>query len=65
MEPEGIQVRFDVMNLYKLESGKVKEWQILVNNGNIANFQDLANTKPHRLGLSEGTATGLHLIFLV
>jgi predicted ester cyclase len=29
--PEGIQVRLDVMNLYKLESGKVKEWQIWVN----------------------------------
>lgn len=29
--PEGRQVRLDVMNLYKLESGKVKEWQIWVN----------------------------------
>ena len=30
-KPGGIQVRLDVMNLYKLESGKVKEWQIWVN----------------------------------
>jgi DNA-binding transcriptional MerR regulator len=29
--PDGIQVRLDVMNLYKLENGKVKEWQIWVN----------------------------------
>lgn len=29
--PDGVQVRLDVMNLYKLESGKVKEWQIWVN----------------------------------
>ncbi len=29
--PDGIQVKLDVMNLYKLESGKVKEWQIWVN----------------------------------
>ncbi len=29
--PDGIQVRLDVMNLYKLDSGKVKEWQIWVN----------------------------------
>ena len=29
--PEGEQVKLDVMNLYKLESGKVKEWQIWVN----------------------------------
>jgi len=28
---EGIPVKLDVMNLYKLESGKVKEWQIWVN----------------------------------
>lgn len=30
-KPEGIRVKLDVMNLYKLESGKVKEWQIWVN----------------------------------
>ena len=30
-KPEGVKVRLDVMNLYKLESGKVKEWQIWVN----------------------------------
>jgi len=24
--PDGVQVRIDVMNLYNLESGKVKEW---------------------------------------
>jgi predicted ester cyclase len=30
-KPNGIQVRLDAMNLYKLESGKVKEWQIWVN----------------------------------
>lgn len=30
-KPDGVQVRMDVMNLYKLESGKVKEWQIWVN----------------------------------
>ena len=29
--PDGVQVRLDVMNLYKLESGKVKDWQIWVN----------------------------------
>ncbi len=29
--PNGIQVKLDVMNLYKLEIGKVKEWQIWVN----------------------------------
>ena len=29
--PDGVPVRLDVMNLYKLESGKVKEWQIWVN----------------------------------
>lgn len=29
--PEGVQVKLDAMNLYKLESGKVKEWQIWVN----------------------------------
>lgn len=29
--PKGIPVKLDVMNLYKLESGKVKEWQIWVN----------------------------------
>ncbi|MEO8400514.1 MAG: nuclear transport factor 2 family protein [Gammaproteobacteria bacterium] len=29
--PAGVQVRLDVMNLYKLDSGKVKEWQIWVN----------------------------------
>ncbi len=29
--PEGVQIRLDAMNLYKLESGKVKEWQIWVN----------------------------------
>lgn len=28
---EGVQVRLDVMNLYKLDSGKIKEWQIWVN----------------------------------
>lgn len=28
---DGVQVRLDAMNLYKLESGKVKEWQIWVN----------------------------------
>ena len=28
--PEGVPVKLDVMNLYKLESGKVKEWQIWV-----------------------------------
>lgn len=28
---DGVQVKLDVMNLYKLESGKVKEWQIWVN----------------------------------
>lgn len=30
-DPDGVQVKLDVMNLYKLESGKVKEWQIWVN----------------------------------
>jgi DNA-binding transcriptional MerR regulator len=29
--PEGVPVKLDVMNLYKLENGKVKEWQIWVN----------------------------------
>jgi len=29
--PVGKQIRLDSMNLYKLESGKVKEWQIWVN----------------------------------
>jgi DNA-binding transcriptional MerR regulator len=29
--PQGVQVKLDVMNLYKLESGKVKEWHIWVN----------------------------------
>lgn len=29
--PEGVPVKLDVMNLYKLEYGKVKEWQIWVN----------------------------------
>jgi predicted ester cyclase len=29
--PEGIQIKLDSMNLYKLENGKVKEWQIWVN----------------------------------
>lgn len=29
--PEGVQIRLDAMNLYKLENGKVKEWQIWVN----------------------------------
>ena len=29
--PDGIQVRLDAMNLYKLESGKVKEWRIWFN----------------------------------
>ena len=28
---DGVQVRLDVMNLYKFESSKVKEWQIWVN----------------------------------
>lgn len=28
---QGVQVKLDVMNLYKLESGKVNEWQIWVN----------------------------------
>lgn len=30
-DPEGAPVKLDVMNLYKLESGKIKEWQIWVN----------------------------------
>lgn len=30
-KPAGVPVRLDVMNLYKLESGKVKEWQIWPN----------------------------------
>lgn len=30
-KPAGAQIRLDSMNLYKLESGKVKEWQIWVN----------------------------------
>ena len=29
--PDGIQIKLNAMNLYKLESGKVKEWQIWVN----------------------------------
>ncbi|HEV2614477.1 MAG TPA: MerR family transcriptional regulator [Gammaproteobacteria bacterium] len=29
--PDGVHVKLDVMNLYKLESSKVKEWQIWVN----------------------------------
>jgi DNA-binding transcriptional MerR regulator len=29
--PDGIQIKLDAMNLYKLENGKVKEWQIWVN----------------------------------
>lgn len=29
--PEGVPVKLDVMNLYTLENGKVKEWQIWVN----------------------------------
>lgn len=29
--PNGVKVKLDVMNLYKLESSKVKEWQIWVN----------------------------------
>ena len=29
--PGGVQAKLDVMNLYKLESSKVKEWQIWVN----------------------------------
>lgn len=29
--PDGVRVKLDVMNLYKLEGGKVKEWQIWVN----------------------------------
>lgn len=29
--PDGIRVKLDAMNLYKLENGKVKEWQIWVN----------------------------------
>jgi hypothetical protein len=29
--PDGIQIKLDAMNLYKLESGKVKKWQIWVN----------------------------------
>lgn len=30
-KPDGEQIRLDAMNLYKLKSGKVKEWQIWVN----------------------------------
>ncbi len=30
-KPDGVQIKLDAMNLYKLESGKVKEWQIWVN----------------------------------
>lgn len=30
-DPEGIPTKLDAMNLYKLEKGKVKEWQIWVN----------------------------------
>lgn len=29
--PDGVHIKLDAMNLYKLESGKVKEWQIWVN----------------------------------
>ncbi len=29
--PEGVPIRLDAMNLYKLENGKVKEWKIWVN----------------------------------
>jgi len=29
--PEGVPVKLDVMNLYKLENSKVREWQIWVN----------------------------------
>jgi predicted ester cyclase len=29
--PEGKKVKIDVMNFYKLDSGKVKEWQIWFN----------------------------------
>jgi len=29
--PEGIPIKLDAMNLYKLENGKVKEWKIWVN----------------------------------
>ena len=29
-KPEGVQVKLDVMNLYKLVNGRVKEWQIWV-----------------------------------
>ena len=29
--PDGVRIKLDAMNLYKLESGKVKEWQIWVN----------------------------------
>ena len=35
-KPEGVRVKLDVMNLYKLENGKVKEWQIWVNITNSA-----------------------------
>jgi DNA-binding transcriptional MerR regulator len=30
-KPEGVQIKLDAMNLYKLENGKVKEWKIWVN----------------------------------
>lgn len=30
-KPDGMQIRLDAMNLYNLENGKVKEWQIWVN----------------------------------
>lgn len=30
-KPAGVQIRLDTMNLYKLESDKVKEWHIWVN----------------------------------
>jgi DNA-binding transcriptional MerR regulator len=30
-KPEGVQIKLDTMNLYKLENSKVKEWQIWVN----------------------------------
>lgn len=29
--PDGVPVKLDVMNLYKFDNGKVKEWQIWVN----------------------------------
>ena len=30
-KPQGVRVKLDTMNLYKLENGKVREWQIWVN----------------------------------